>query len=97
MRRIDLDGEVIVEQRRGPYDHKFSLLSKMFVEQGTAADWNAMKALHYKADATGVGPLYLRLVIEHTPGNDEVIGVIVLTVPKILDAGRNQEIGRAHV
>lgn len=82
--------ETSVRVHTGPYDHKLSLIPQIYVEHGSAEDWEALKALHYKASGTGVGPKYLRCVIEHEPGRDETIGVIVLTVPKVLDAGRNE-------
>lgn len=90
MNQIHLEGSVRVQKRHGPFDHRFSLLNKIYVERGTAADWSELKALHYKASETGVGPIFMRCVIEHEPGRTEVIGANVLTVPKILDAGRNQ-------
>lgn len=90
MDQVHLEGEIKVQRRYGPFDHQFSLLDKIYVERGTATDWNELKALHYKASETGVGPIFIRCVIEHSPGNVEVIGANVMTVPKILDAGRNQ-------
>lgn len=90
MKRVDLEGGVTIERRHGPFNHRFSLLDKIYVERGTAADWSELKALHYKASETGVGPIFIRCMIEHAPGNAEVIGVNILTVPKVLDAGRNQ-------
>jgi hypothetical protein len=82
--------ETVVRAVPGPFKHRLSLLPQIYVERGSADDWEALKALHYKASGTGVGPIYLRCVIEHEPGREEVIGVIVLTVPKVLDAGRNE-------
>ncbi len=84
------DSEIVVRASPGPFNHRLSLMGQIFVEKGEVDDWNGLKALHYKASETGVGPRFLRCVIEHSPGQTEVIGVIVLTVPKVLDAGRNE-------
>lgn len=66
-----------------------SLLSNIFVERGTLADWKILHELHYKSSNLGIGPRYIRCVI-HENGIDQVIGVMVFTVPKPLDSGRNQ-------
>lgn len=68
---------------------KLSLLDKIWVEKGTADDWRLLEALHYKASSTGVGPIYSRAVLEED-GRRETIAVMILTVPKPLDAGRNE-------
>lgn len=82
--------ETVLRASEGPFSHRLSLLPAIYVERGTVDDWNLLKSLHYKASETGVGPKFLRCVIEHAPGDTETIGVIVLTVPKVLDAGRNE-------
>lgn len=81
--------DITVVTDTGPFNHRLSLLKDIYVERGEAADWHALKALHYKASGTGVGPKYLRCVVDHGI-SQEVVGVIVLTVPKVLDAGRNE-------
>ncbi len=84
------DGEgTRVTVRAGPFDHKMSMLSKMFIERGTIKDWELLEVLHYKQGNTGVGPVFWRVLIEHSPGVEETIGVMMLVVPSILDAGRN--------
>jgi ABC-type ATPase with predicted acetyltransferase domain len=82
--------ETVVKTDPGPYKRPLSLISSIYVERGCAEDWNAMKALHYKAHDTGVGPIFTRCLIEHKPGVEETIGALVLAVPKVLDAGRNE-------
>jgi len=65
--------------------HRLSLLSEVYVERGTIDDWNLLHELHYKATNTGIGPVIYRATMK-----GETIGVGVMTVPRILSAGRNQ-------
>lgn len=66
-------------------NHGFSLLPEIYVERGTKADWDLLHALHYKAEELGIGPRHYRCVL-----HGETIGVGVMTVPKMLSAGRNE-------
>lgn len=75
----------ILVSRRSYDDKKLSLLDKIYVERGSLDDWKLLHELHYKASNLGIGPRYWRCAIE-----GETIGVIVMTVPKPLDSGRNQ-------
>lgn len=84
-----LEGDIKIQANPGPHNHRLSLLGSIYVERGTAEDWGDLKALHYKASDTGVGPMFYRCVVDHGL-EKETIGVIVLTVPKVLDAGRNE-------
>ncbi len=84
------DPDITIRVDAGPFNRPLSLLKHIYVEKGENADWNALKALHYKASETGVGPKFLRCVIDAPGAPKEVIGVIVLTVPKVLDGGRNE-------
>lgn len=72
-------------ERRHYASRRLSLLSRIFVERGDLTDWKALHELHYKAANLGIGPRYWRATLE-----GETIGIIVLTVPKPLDSGRNQ-------
>jgi uncharacterized protein len=85
---MQLEGDVTVVHRDGPFNHRVSLLKQIYVERGTVEDWHALKALHYKAHSYGTGPQFMRCAIEHAPGQTETIGVMVLQVPQILDSGR---------
>lgn len=64
---------------------RLSLLERIYVEKGTLDDWKKLHELHYKAENLGIGPRYWRCAID-----GETIGVLVFTVPKPLDSGRNQ-------
>lgn len=84
---MQLEGDVTIRENPGPFNHRVSLLPKIFVERGTVEDWHALKALHYKAHSYGTGPQFLRCAIDHG-SSTETIGVMVLQVPQILDSGR---------
>lgn len=90
MQRIELEGEVRVERRQVPKNHRLSLLDRIYVERGDLNDWKSLEALHYKSSNLGIGPRYMRCVLVHDDGSEETIGVMVFTVPKPLDAGRNE-------
>jgi len=68
-----------------PKNHTFSLLPEIYVERGTKDDWNLLHELHYKAENLGIGPKIFRCVLR-----GQVIGVGVMTVPKMLLSGRNE-------
>lgn len=94
MSNSDLDrfqglSDALVERRERPSPHRLSLLGSIYIERGTVGDWHSLKSLHYKTGNDGVGPRFYRCMVEHSPGNSELIGVIVFTVPKMADAGRN--------
>jgi ABC-type ATPase with predicted acetyltransferase domain len=74
-----------VERRPVPAPHTLSLLPHIFVERGTKADWDLLHELHYKAENLGIGPKIYRVVLD-----DAVIGVGIMTVPKMLLSGRNE-------
>lgn len=57
----------------------FPLMAEMYVERGTAKDWELLHELHYKAEGRPMGPRYWRLAL-----HDETIGVIVTASPKLL-------------
>ena len=57
----------------------------MSVERGNKDDWNLLHDLHYKAETLWIGPKIWRCLLD-----EEVIGVGVFTLPKMLLAGRNQ-------
>lgn len=63
---------------------QLSLLSRIYVEKGNLDDWKLLHELHYKAENLGIGPNYSRCVLD-----GQTIGVLVFTVPKPLDSGRN--------
>jgi hypothetical protein len=77
--------DILVERCEVPKNHRFSLLDKMYVERGTNEDWELLHELHYKASSLGIGRIIYRCVLE-----GQTIGVGVMTVPKMLSAGRNK-------
>lgn len=82
---VVLDNEnILVERREVPKGHSLSLLPDIYVERGNIDDWNLLHELHYKAENLGIGPSIYRAVL-----NGQVIGVGVMTVPKMLSSGRN--------
>lgn len=70
------ESELIVQRFENPRA-RFTLAEDMFVERGTAADWELLHDLHYKAEALPFAPKFWRLVI----GRD-TIGVLVTGAPK---------------
>lgn len=75
----------LIERRATPAKHKLSLLPHIYVERGTKDDWDLLHELHYKAENLGIGPRVYRCVLD-----GQVIGVGVMTVPKMLLSGRNK-------
>lgn len=83
---IIIDNEdIIITRAAVPENHALSLLSRIYVERGTKEDWDLLHELHYKAENLGIGPRVYRCVLD-----GQVIGVGVMTVPKMLLSGRNQ-------
>lgn len=70
--------------------HTLSILKDCYVERGTLDDWKILHELHYKSSNLGIGPRYMRCVLDGGYGKPQVIGVMVFTVPKPLDSGRNE-------
>lgn len=79
----------LVRRFEGP-PGRLSILDSIYVEKGELDDWKLLHELHYKADNLGIGPRYWRCILVHPDGHQETIGVMVVTVPKTLDSGRNQ-------
>ena len=79
------DSNVIITRTEHPINHKLSLLKDIYVERGTKEDWELLHELHYKAENLCIGPIVYRCVL-----HEQVIGVGVMTVPKMLLAGRNE-------
>lgn len=77
--------DMLVERRAVPAKHTMSLLSQIYVERGTKEDWDLLHELHYKAENLGIGPKIYRCILD-----GQVIGVGVMTVPKMLLSGRNE-------
>lgn len=87
---IEIDTpDMLVERREVPANHMLSLLPHIYVERGDIDDWNLLHELHYKAESLGIGPRIYRCVLEQG-GERQVIGVGVMTVPKMLLSGRNE-------
>lgn len=86
----DLEATTVEYRGLSPAGHSLSLLGRMHVERGTHDDWKLLEALHYKSSNLGIGPRYMRCVLDHDDGSSETIGVMVFTVPKPLDSGRNE-------
>lgn len=90
MSSILLPGDVQV-QRKVAGQHSLSLLKDLYVERGTLDDWKLLHELHYKSSNLGIGPRYMRCVLDYKDSRPiQVVGVMVFTVPKPLDSGRNQ-------
>jgi len=70
--------DAIIERHDHPKAY-FPLMKDMWVERGTAADWELLHELHYKAEGRPMGPRYWRLAL-----HGETIGVIVTASPKLL-------------
>jgi ABC-type ATPase with predicted acetyltransferase domain len=79
------NADVRIVRRAMPANHTLSLLDRIYVERGTKADWDLLHELHYKAERLGIGPKIYRCVLD-----GQVIGVGVMTVPKMLLSGRNE-------
>lgn len=79
------NANLVIERRPVSTNHALSLMSQIYVERGTKADWDLLHELHYKAENLGIGPKIYRCVLE-----GQVIGVGVMTVPKMLLSGRNE-------
>ncbi len=86
MEEVKLDTpDVLVKRLATPENHTLSLLPHIYVERGTKEDWDLLHELHYKAENLGIGPRIYRCVMD-----GQVIGVGVMTVPKMLLSGRNE-------
>ena len=77
--------DILIERREVPKHHTLSLMSEIYVERGDKSDWDLLHELHYKAESLGIGPRIFKCVL-----HGRTIGVGVMTVPKMLLAGRNQ-------
>jgi ABC-type ATPase with predicted acetyltransferase domain len=86
----DLNNAIFAWRDPAAGTRPLSLLKHMYVERGTLEDWQLLHELHYKASQNGIGPRYVRLVIDDGVDAPLTIGVMVFTVPKPLDSGRNQ-------
>jgi hypothetical protein len=82
--------ETRVERRALSPKHSLSILRHCYVERGTLDDWKVLHELHYKSSNLGIGPRYMRCVLDDCTAPAQVIGVMVFTVPKPLDSGRNE-------
>lgn len=77
--------DLIIERRDGAKP-RFSLMDGMRVERGSRDDWNALHALHYKAESLPAGPHYWRCVT----ADGELVGVVVLSSVSLLLAPRHE-------
>ncbi len=76
--------DILIERRDVPVKPRFSLLDQIYIEHGTKDDWEEFHALHYKAESLGIWPRIYRIGL-----NEEPIGCIVFTVPRMTLSGRN--------
>ncbi len=83
---ILVDSDDIFIERIATPQPRFSLLDDMWVERGTKADWDALHALHYKAETLPAGPRFWRCVT----GSGELVGVCVLSSVSLLLAPRHE-------
>jgi hypothetical protein len=84
------NGSIIVFRNHDAGKAPLSLLKDLYVERGTLDDWKQLHELHYKSSNLGIGPRYMRCVLDQGAAKPLVVGVMVFTVPKPLDSGRNQ-------
>jgi len=85
---IDTD-DILVRRDPEAGRRSLSLLKDIFVERGTLEDWKQLHELHYKSSNLGIGPRYVRAALADGTERGQTIGVMVFTVPKPLDSGRN--------
>lgn len=64
---------------------QFTLIENMRVERGTKADWDALHALHYKAESLPMGPQFYRCVT----AEGDLVGIVVLSMVSLLLAPRH--------
>ena len=81
---VIVDNEDIHIERIEPIKRPFSLMNEIYVEKGTREDWKEFHALHYKAEQLGIWPRIYRIGIQ-----DQPIGCMVFTVPRMTLSGRN--------
>lgn len=79
------NSDAFIERRKVPEYPRLSLIDHIYVERGDINDWNELHALHYKAEVLGIGPRFYRCML-----GDQLIGVGVMTVPRMTLAGRNE-------
>lgn len=89
MTQVIRQDEVVIQRVKGAGKHTLSLLKHIYVEKGNLEDWKLLHELHYKSSNLGIGPRYWRCVYDDGT-HREVIGIMVFTVPKPLDSGRNE-------
>lgn len=65
---------------------RFSAMDDMFVERGTKDDWDALHALHYKAESFNTGAHVWRCVT----GEGDLVGVVVLSTVSLLLRSRHE-------
>lgn len=63
----------------------FPMLAEMYIEPGTAADWEQLHEFHYKAEGRVAGARYYRVVI-----NGRLVGVSVMCYPRGLLRDRHK-------
>jgi ABC-type ATPase with predicted acetyltransferase domain len=78
------DFETLLSRQTGARG-AFPLLSEMFVEKGTKADWDLLHDLHYKAEGGLIGPHYWRCTLR-----GETIGVCVISVARGMLSDRHK-------
>lgn len=74
----------IVVKRNLVRPQTFSLLGDMIVERGTKDDWESLHELHYKSEGKATGRVWRCML------GDQLVGVSVITSPRLLLAGRHQ-------
>lgn len=86
---VQENDDIRVLRDSGAGKRPLSLLDELFVERGTNEDWKIVHELHYKSGNLGIGPRFMRCALKDGTDHGQTIGVIVFTVPKPLDSGRN--------
>jgi hypothetical protein len=88
--QADLQTAEIAVVRRHVAPGKLSLLSHIYVEWGTKADWDALCELHYKGHSLAAGSRYMRCVLQPPGEAPQLIGIMVFANPQPLNKGRNE-------
>lgn len=78
--------DILVARDDLPKVGQLSLMKDMYVTRGTKADWDKLHELHYKAEGYPPGAKIWKCML----GEDQLVGVMIFSTVKMLNAGRNE-------
>lgn len=81
---IENDG-IVIKRDDSPKTNQLSLMKNMYVTRGTKADWDKLHELHYKAEGYPPGAKIWKCML-----GDQLVGVMIFSTVKMLNAGRNE-------